>query len=499
MNLKKTIKTIFTILFFTCCLQSTMAQSYQILNTAAGTLIKFTGLIDENDELYGYVELRRFDDISKTEVKYGYSILDKNMNVIVSGDFTGNKLFANRYVENYQIKYNNGYIIFSFLEKFYSKGGGLIPVKCFYKIINIESNKIVAEGEYDKAIANYGNLETVKSMRYYNAIPLTNVGFFIQGNPGPYTKSKYASSDSYAIDFKGKKIWDVKIKKAEEKHEYEYSFFYIDENINCLIATKTRNTKKVSHHLLILDAKTGKEISFTDLFNEDYTMRFSYSKLDENKLTIIGRYFEKDRRDNVDDKESLGLYKREIDVKSGKILKDIFVPYSKFKLANISENGKIKGDGYLEFQKIDLNPDGSYFVLAETFKKDITNIKTYSELYVFLLDKDLNPIAIKFYDTKISAESKFSFSQKLLNDIGKVYFFYDKDENKKLEINLINFNYTSKEISLSKMNVDNKESEITAFPAKTGYITIKEFFPGASKKDKGKVDIRLEKLNYERQ
>ena len=488
MNSKKTIKTIFTILFFTLCLQSTMAQSYQILNTAAGRLARFASLNDENDELFGYVELRELDNVSKTEVKFGYSILDKNMNVMVSGNFTCSKTESYNFINNYQIKYNNGNVIFGFYEKF-----GSTPLKCFYKIINIESNKIIAKGVYDSDIANLKRLKTMRSMRYYNAIPLTNIGFFIQGNPTLLTQPFGLKSDSYAIDFKGKKIWDVKIKKAEEKHEYEYSFFDIDESIISLIATKTRNTKKVSDHLLILDAKTGKEISFTDLFNEDYTMRFSYSKLDENKLTIIGRYFEKDRRDYINDKESLGLYKREIDIKSGKILKDVFMPFSKFKLSNISENGKIKGDGYLEFQKIDLNPDGSYF------KQEFMNFKTYSELYVFLLDKDLNPITVKFYDTKISADRKFSFSQKLLNDAGKVYFFYDKDENKKLEINLINFNYTSKEISLSKMNVDNKESEITAFPAKNGYITIKEFFPGASKKDKGKVDIRLEKLNYERQ
>jgi hypothetical protein len=488
------MKKLILILFVFLCFQNTFAQSYETIRAAAGRFVKFTSLIDENDELFGYVELRELDNISKTEVKFGYSILDKNMNVMVSGDFTCSKIEGYNFINNYQIKYNNGHVIFGFYEKF-----GSTPLKCFYKIINIESNKIIAKGVYDSDIANLKRLKTMRSMRYYNAIPLTNIGFFIQGNPTLLTQPFGLKSDSYAIDFKGKKIWDLKIKKAEEKHEYEYNFLDIDESIISLIATKTRNTKKVSDHLLILDVKTGKEVSFTDLFSEDYTMRFSYSKLDENKLTIIGNYFEKDRRDYVNDKESLGLYKREIDIKSGKILKDIFMPFSKFKLSNISENGKIKGDGYLEFQKIDLNPDGSYFVVAETFKKEFVNFKTYSELYVFLLDKDLNPITVKFYDTKISADRKFSFSQKLLNDAGKVYFFYDKDENKKLEINLINFNYASKEISLSKMNVNNEESEIAVFPAKTGYITIKEFFPGASKKDIGKVDIRLEKLNYERE
>ena len=105
------MKKIITIFLIAFCLQNSFAQSYQILNTAVGSLVKFTGLIDENDELYGYVELRKLDDVSKTEIKYRYSILDKNMNAIVTGDFNGYKLFANRFVENYQIKYNNGHIL----------------------------------------------------------------------------------------------------------------------------------------------------------------------------------------------------------------------------------------------------------------------------------------------------------------------------------------------------------------------------------------------------
>lgn len=491
------MKKIITILLIAFCLQSSFAQSYQILNTAAGRVVNFASLKDK-EELYGYAELRKLDNVSPTEVKYKYSILDKNMNIIVSGEFTEAKGRKNAFLDNYQIVYNNGYVLFNFLENLYSGKGSLMPIKCQFKILNIASNKITASGVYDKEIIKYdGNFtKTVKNVRFYNSIALSDIGFFVHG------KSNYQKdlkSDSYAIDFEGKEIWRNKIKEAEKKHVYEYDFFDLDENTISLIATKTRNYKKISEHLLLLDTKTGNEIAFTDLFNEKYTMRFSYSKLDQDKLTIIGRYFEKERRDRVNDDESLGLYKKEFEIKTGKLVSETFVPYSKFKYGFINKNGKIKEEGFLRFQKIDQNPDGSYIIIAETYTKPLLTTWLFTELYTFLLDKDFNPISIKSFDTEKSINSKYSFSQKLLNDTGKVYFFYDKNNEEKLELNMINYNYNSKEVTLSKMNIETKESKISVFPAKTGYIAIKETRSGGSKKEKDQIEIRLEKLNYERQ
>ena len=48
------------------------------------------------------------------------------------------------------------------------------------------------------------------------------------------------------------------------------------------------------------------------------------------------------------------------------------------------------------------------------------------------------------------------------------------------------------------MPLTNKESSIDIFPAKEGYIGIAEYFKNPEKSGK-QLEIRLEKLNYERE
>jgi hypothetical protein len=488
------MKKIITLLFVAFCLQNTFAQSYKIMSTAAGKLENFVGLTD-GDELYGYVELRQLDEISQNEVKFKYIILDKNMNMINSGEFTETKVKKKCIIENYQIVYNNNHILFNFKEIF-SANNVYMTVKCKYQILDLTTNKIVKKGVYDTTIdPEEDNIPKLsRNLKFYGSAALSDVGFLIQR--ASYDKEK-KETPYFGIDFNGKEIWNQAYKPLEKKYEYEYSLFEMDENTISLLTTINKSGRKESDHLLILDSKTGKEISYTDLFNEDYTLRFSYSKINDNNLIMIGRYFEKDKRDRVGYDESLGLYKRVIDIKSGKIISDKFLPYGNFKLNDISENGKIKGEGLLGFKKIDQNPDGSFFILAETYRNK-SSIDLYTELYTFLLDKDFNPMSVKSFDTEKSRGSKYSFSQDLLNNTGKVYFFYDKNDDKKLELNLINYNFATNEIKLSKMNVDTKESSITVMPAKTGYIAIREY-KNNPKKGESAMEIRLEKLNYERQ
>ena len=48
------------------------------------------------------------------------------------------------------------------------------------------------------------------------------------------------------------------------------------------------------------------------------------------------------------------------------------------------------------------------------------------------------------------------------------------------------------------MPISNEESTIAVFPAKEGYVGIAEYFKKPEKKGKY-MEIRLEKLNYERE
>ena len=172
------------------------------------------------------------------------------------------------------------------------------------------------------------------------------------------------------------------------------------------------------------------------------------------------------------------------------------MPYAKFNNLNINENGRIKKEGYLSFQRININPDGSYFIIAEPYiRKSSGNI--FTELYVFLLDKDFNVSKVTAYDTNRTRGSKYDFSQDLPNKIGKAYFFYDKTDNKEFELNILNYTYSSSAFSVSKMKLSNDLSNISIVPAKTGFVGIREVFKNPKKGEKS-LEIRLEKLNYER-
>jgi hypothetical protein len=114
------------------------------------------------------------------------------------------------------------------------------------------------------------------------------------------------------------------------------------------------------------------------------------------------------------------------------------------------------------------------------------------------MDKDFNPIQTVEYDVKRTKGYKYDFSQRLANQTGRAYFFFDKNDDKDLELNILNYYFKSKKQVIQKMPINNDESAIAVFPAKTGYVGIAEYFKNP-KKDGKYMEIRLEKLNYERE
>jgi hypothetical protein len=467
--------------------QITFSQSYKISNSASGSLEIFEALT-VNKELFGYVELRKMDLEDKLTETYKYIILDKNMNTISSGDFKEDLIKKKCYKKIYDLTYNNGFIIFCFQEIIATSQISM-PLRCTYEILDVEKNKIVANGNFDKDIDITENPPKLyKNFKSYFTNSISDVGFMVR--EGQFNEEPIF----YAIDFKAEKLWDQYNEPVEEKHKMYYQLVEKDKDYLILMATDKRNDKKISDNILVLEAKTGEKISFTGLSNEDYTLKYLDISIKDEKINIVGRYFDKQKRDKVDSDESLGIYRRIVDLKSGKILSDIYLPYSKFNSLDIDENGKVKREGYLYFQTVDLNPDGSYFLLAETLK----NNKFYNELYTFLLDKDFNPIKVTPFDTKKTRGSKYSFSQDLPNKVGKAYFFYDKNDDKELELNILNFMYANKSFTTTKKDLNSDKSRINITPAKAGYIGVIEYFKDPKKEGKA-MEIRLEKLNYERE
>jgi hypothetical protein len=465
------------------------AQSYQIINNAVGKLDNFEAIL-EKDELFGYVEVLNLDLDEKKVQRFKYNVLDKNMNSICTGEFTEDLEKKKSRKSNYQVEYNNGFIMFGLSEaikrsNYYEYLGGN------YKILDIKKNKIVASGDFKgKTLSESNFMNAMIGEGVFTFLPLSDVGFLMQ-------QSVAGLFNFYsATGFDGETIWNLEPRTDSDKmSSYLYSYLRRDENHVVFSVELQKRGKKISESLAVHDAKTGAEVSFTDLSNKDYTLRFSNVFIEGEKTTIVGRYFEKDKRDIVKNEESLGLYRRVVDMKSGKIIEDKFLPYSAFGGVEINDNGRVKKEGYLSFQRIDKMPDQSYFILAETYNKKKQGA-IYSEVFSFFLDKDFNFTKAESFDAKRTRGSKFSFVQNLANNAGKAYMFYDKNDDKDLELNVLNITYENMKTSKYKLPIVNDKSTILVIPAKTGYVAIKEYFKNPKKGEK-LMEVRLEKLNYE--
>ena len=461
------------------------AQSYSVLNSASGELVKFETIYDEENDIFGYVELRKLDLINELTENYKYVILDKNMNSICSGEFTETLFKKKCYKKLTQVVFCDSKLLFVFRQTLESSNA----LNNSYQILDIKQNKIISNGIFisnTNDSKNENKLNKAYHPKYFRA--LSKIGFISRIEDG----SVYS-----AIGFDAVSLWIQPIKVVDEKEKYEYSYYSSNEKFTIINVTKKLKDKKISDHALILDTKTGKEIAFLKISDDDYTTIYYTIKIIKEEVITVGKYYEKDKRDEVDYKESLGLYRQIIDIKSGKITNKDFLPYGKFGNLDISENGKIKKEGYMSFQEIDINPDGSYFVLAETYFPK-AKIDIFSSVYVFQLNKDFVPIKVTNYDTENARGSKYSFSQKLIGDKGKAFFFYDKDEDKKIELNILTLNYATGAILQSKMPITNEKTAIKVERAKIGYVALIEYFKD-SKKDGKAVEIRLEKINNERQ
>lgn len=466
------------------------AQSYQIFKTAGGRLENFEAIYDK-DELFGYVELVELDKDEALSFTFKYKVLDKNMNTICTGKFKESILKKKFIKDNPNIEYSNGYILFQFIE-YFPKGQIITPLYNSFKILNIATNEIVSKGVFqldDKIRITKSLQETkvAKLIRGFKRVYLSSLedeGFIMQYNTGFAREYTLLGND-------GGIKWHMKRLEEPKRISWNYSLAYYDENYISFLTKKYKAyTKKLGEYLLVLDVKTGNQIALIELSNDKHTFRYSFATTKDNFMTIVGRYFEKHKKDYVGTNESLGLYRRIIDLDNGKIVSEKFLPYGKMAFADISKNGKIKGEGYLDFNKFNENPDGSYFILAETNRKN-----KYKELYTFIVDKEFETTKIKAYDVERSVGQKYRFSQKLLNDKGRVYFFYDKDSKYRYNLHMIKLDYDTYDLTESQISVDNKESSKLIFPAKTGYIAILERYKKPKEGEK-EIELRLERLNF---
>ena len=472
------------------------SQSYTVLNETVGEFMTFTPIY-EDSSLFGYVEMRKMnvDESNSNSIKY--IVLDKNLNTICSGDLIEKTSNARRKKKIYDVNYANGFIRFDFFEYSQALGEDVAPYFKTYQVVDLKANKVVSKGIYNPNIPDIDKQYDKIDNSRYNTYSLDQSGFLIVTDH--FWKYKGPPTETFefkAVNFKNEKIWEYKSKRAFQKYTLNYSVLNYTDKYIVMKGFYSKGKKIGNKHILVLDSKTGKELFFTEVSNQ-YTLTTDYTSIVGDKVYIGGRFFKENKEGLYLSDESYGIYQTVYDIKTNQTVLNRYVKYEEFTDLKINKTGKVRGDGRLTFQKFSINPDGTNFVLAEAYWQK-QEYRAYTHLYTFMLDKDFKPLTTTEYEVKRTKGYKYDFTQRLPNKTGRAYFFFDKNDDKDLELNILNYYFKSQKQIVQKMPISNEESTIAVFPAKEGYVGIAEYFKKPEKKGKY-MEIRLEKLNYERE
>ncbi|MGA9639165.1 DUF6770 family protein [Flavobacterium sp.] len=490
--MKKTIL-LFLLLLFPSLSQ---AQSYTVLNNTAGEFESFLPIYD-HQTLYGYVEVRRMNIDEEKNVTFKYYVLDKNFNTICTGDLVEKQSWPSKRRIVLDAIYANGYIQFEFSDRWFVLGSfqsaqNTIPdMFRTYQRVDIKNNKITHKGIYNDEIIEVALKYLKKDKLEFNSYSLDESGFLIVQKV--FSGKNKLDNKMYCLNFKNEKVWEYSNDKELKSLDQRINVLDYDKNYVILSFYRPSIiTFFPEYNIAIIDAKTGKEIfCLTD--SKEYTLYREYHYIKGNRLYVGGRFFKKSKKGEYDYKKFLGVFQQVVDIDKKEVIQDKFIKYQEFKDVNINEFGRIKDESFLYFKKYSVNPDGSSLVIANTNWN-----KVDSRSYFFLFDKNFNPVKTIKYDFNSSKNHYFGFTQLLPNNYGRSYFYFDKNSDKEVEVNILNYYYKSQKLTAQKMPLTNKESSIDIFPAKEGYIGIAEYFKNPEKTGKH-MEIRLEKINFERE
>jgi hypothetical protein len=89
-------------------------------------------------------------------------------------------------------------------------------------------------------------------------------------------------------------MWSLPIIPGEtDKHFYEYSYFSSDDNVIALLGQYYKRKTFISDHLALFNTKTGEKIALTSLSDEKYDYDYSFAKIIDGKIYIMGEYYKK--------------------------------------------------------------------------------------------------------------------------------------------------------------------------------------------------------------
>lgn len=494
------------------------AQSQDLYALAKGDYLGFNAIFDQKDNLFGYVSIYSYGKSGDKTKKFEYVILDKNLNPIANKEFEGD-ITAGDYFGYMDFRGNIILRPSSLDREFVTNKTVFTPSSM---IIDLKENSIKRKIYYDYDNGNFKEITEPKSWKstkkenkeekktkgynYISFVTEVKEGGYLAGEYNDY--GNYVNNNSLIkFDENKKEIWRYKYNtNGDKKNSQELSYIDKNENFSFFLLKTTINREK-KFSVLVIDNKTGKELSNKPIEDPkketlDYiTGLYSYSfgsidndKSFDDKIVMVGRQQE-------DIYTTTGYTRLLIDKKTFEPeVKSIAFdsPDLTLLIPKLKRNGTVESGYYLEPRDAFFLKDGSVGLLFEKYKPEgqYNAPKTTDLVYVYT-DKDFKTKGVKIFEKEKSkwSNSDYLFSQ-YLNEGKDVVFFYrdyvkdseTKEKNWNLYINtLIDGNFKQEVVPISAKD----DFIVSPYVGKEGYILLREF----NKKEKYNK-IRLERLNY---
>lgn len=492
------------------------AQTQDLTALASGEFVSMNALFDTKENLYGYVSVYNYGTTSPVKKRFGYVILDKNLNPIANNEFESDASVG-RYLGYLDFK---NQLILRPTDIDYAlvmtKKLAATPVSM---LVNIKENTVQPKMYYDYDNGKFLEVtepKNWKQQRVEARKEKKNLGYNYVANVGEIKEGgylaiehhdygKYVNNNSIMrFDDQKKEIWRYKY-NTDGTQDVFSDISVLDRDENYMYSILRRSVKdKATFSLLVIDMKTGKEVSNKPLtglsqetlYNIDVfasgNRRIDNDKIFSDKIVYAGRNFV---NENMIGFARLIVNKKDFSTD----LKTVsFVPdYKKF-MEKIGPYGTVESGYSLQTRDMYFMEDGSVGILSEKYKagSDYSAPKTTDLVYMYT-DKNFDLQGVKVLEKEKTrwANTDYLFSQYLNGGKDVVFFYrdYQKDDatNEKkwnLFINtVIDGKFNQEIIPISQKDNFN----VYPYVGKEGYILLQEI----NAKEKYNK-IRLERLNY---
>lgn len=501
---------LFTLIFF-----SSNGQVLKLNTLIKGKLIHYSPIVNESSDILGYFYVYDHGKASKDVFDYAYVLLDKNLNLVCSGDFQEVKwtsaLFGSPKL-GIEVEYLDNKICIKLCES----NDEFFKYFLRYRFLDLKTNKLTENYQYRNDSLFYTEeIKRTLSNASVNKelVPAQGIGVFAYTVPErsdykKLLKNNKSDMKMHMYDLNMNKKWEHKFDREGQLNFYK---LYSDSSLLVLNVTNfaLKSIKSPFHSIKALDANTGKELYDVTFSGNGQTIKaIDNVKTDGSMLVLYGRYGTKVDGEVLDDDEALGLFKTEINLKTCNIVNEKSISwldigqYLGYPMHKNGVNKRSYAKPFVhEFLKLSNNES---IVVIENYADGRPIIR---DLIIMKLDSNFAPITHEYIEKDnrigLTASGKtikrygqfdYHFSQSL-DEQDEILFFFNVNKkgtsyfSKTNEYNILS--YLDQKFNYQKIELKTDMSQIYPMPAKKGYMLLLEIFKDESKGS----ELRLEKVN----